>query len=99
MRQMRIRGLAAVLCLPAVLAVSPSLGCAGHTTKTTKVVTTEEPGTAARSAGDAPAASDQSVTTTTTTEDDDRSPGIIGSTFRLVWAVISFPFRVVGALF
>jgi hypothetical protein len=87
------------MCLTGVLALSPNLGCAGHTTKTTKVVTTEEPDGTARSAGDAPVTSDRSVTTTTTTEDDERSPGIIGSSFRLVWAVISFPFRVVGALF
>lgn len=98
MQQKRIRTLVSVLCLTGALTVSTAPGCASHTTKTTKVVTTGEPDTTARSAGDTPVTSERSVTTTTT-EDDDRSPGIIGSTFRLVWAVISFPFRVVGALF
>ncbi len=99
MRQMKImQNLVAGLCLTGILTVSTTPGCASHTTKTTKVVTTEEPDATAQSAGDAPVARDRSVTTTTTTEDNG-SPGIIGSSFRLVWAVISFPFRVIGALF
>ena len=98
MRQMRIRSVVSILCLTGILTFCAAAGCAGHTTKTTKVVTTQDPDRATRGAGDAPLSSDQSVTTTTT-EQDDSSPGIIGSTFRLLWAVASFPFRVVGALF
>lgn len=64
-------------------------------TKTTQSVTTQEP--VAASGTDEPRQASNTVTTTTT-ESDERSPGIIGSTFRLVWAVISFPFRVIGDL-
>jgi hypothetical protein len=68
-------------------------------TKTTQTGTAEEsaPGT-----DDAPQpwpAQTTVTTTTTTTESDESSPGIVGSAFLLVWAVVSFPFRVIGALF
>jgi hypothetical protein len=38
------------------------------------------------------------VTTTTTETEEESSPGIIGSAFGLVGAVIAFPFRVVGGV-
>ena len=41
---------------------------------------------------------EQRAETTTTTETSAPSPGIIGSAFQLVWAVVSFPFRVIGDL-
>jgi hypothetical protein len=40
----------------------------------------------------------ETTVTTTTTETEDSSPGIIGSAFGLVGAVIAFPFRVVGGV-
>jgi hypothetical protein len=40
----------------------------------------------------------QETTVTTTTETEASSPGIIGSAFGLVGAVIAFPFRVVGGV-
>jgi ABC-type phosphate transport system substrate-binding protein len=88
-----------VVLLSGMLALCAAAGCAGsRTTKTTQTVRAEEPALApdtdeARQARSAPT----TVTTTTTTESD--SPGIVGSAFRLVWAVVSFPFRVIGALF
>ncbi len=86
-----------VLCVTGTLATA--VGCASHTKTTTKVVTTREPETAGDSPIEDGRTSASKTVSTTTTESDDRSPGIVGSTFRLVWAVISFPFRVIGALF
>jgi hypothetical protein len=38
------------------------------------------------------------TTTTTETEEDDSSRGVIGSAAQLVWAIVSLPFRLIGAL-
>ena len=84
-----------ILLFSGTLTLCSGVGCAGHTTKTTRTVATQEPAGAA-SADEMH--EDNRTVTTTTTQDDERSPGIIGSTFRLVWAVISFPFRVIGDL-
>ena len=73
-------------------------GCAEHTTKTAQTITTES-APAADTDEMQPPRTVQRTTTTTTTESDNSSPGIVGSAFQLVWAVISFPFRVIGALF
>ncbi len=96
---MPIIALLAVALLSAMLALDPVTGCAGHKTNTVKTVTVEEPDAAAGANEAQQPHPAKRTETTTTTESDDRSPGIIGSAFRLVWAVISFPFRVVGALF
>lgn len=87
--------------LSAMLTLCVAVGCASHTTKTTQTVRTEE---SAPAVGDEEGRSQRSAettetTTTTTTEGDKRSPGIVGSAFGLLWAVVSFPFRVIGALF
>ncbi|MBI4518775.1 MAG: hypothetical protein HY699_23515 [Deltaproteobacteria bacterium] len=90
----------AVGLLLGLLTLGVAAGCASHVTKTTQTVRTEEPAAAADSdeaQPQRPAAS--TVTTSTTTESDKSSPGIVGSAFGLVWALVSFPFRVVGALF
>jgi hypothetical protein len=91
--------LLAVALLSGMLALDPATGCAGHKTNTVKTVTVEEPDTAADPEEAQEPRPLKKTETTTTTESDDSSPGIIGSAFRLVWAVISFPFRVIGALF
>lgn len=82
-----------VLVLGAGLLMGSPLGCAERVSKveTTTAVVDGGPGEA----------QDGSITTTetTTSESEDSSPGIIGSAFGFVWAVISFPFRVIGALF
>ena len=82
-------GAALLMCLTGF---AGGVACSSHQSKT---VRTES--------FDAPAANPDEPptreTTTTTTESDDRSPGVIGSAFHLVWAVISFPFRVIGDLF
>jgi hypothetical protein len=97
---MPIAVLLAVALLSGILALDPVTGCAGHRTSTVKTVTIEEPDPAAGPDDEAQQPRPSKKTeTTTTTESDDSSPGIIGSAFRLVWAVISFPFRVIGALF
>ena len=86
--------------LSGMLALCVAVGCAGHATKTTQTVTTEETAPAAGTDEAPPQRpATTTVTTTTTTESDTRSPGISGSAVGLVWAVISFPFRVIGALF
>ena len=83
-----------------MLTLSVAAGCATHSTKTTQTVTSEESAPAAVTDEVQPQRPDTTtVTTTTTTESDNSSPGIIGSAFGLVWAVVSFPFRVIGALF
>ena len=88
----------AVLMLSGTLTLCAAAGCAARTTKTTQTVAVEEPAAGTDEAPQ-PRPAEQSVTTTSTTTETDRSsPGIIGSTFGLVWAVISFPFRVIGAL-
>jgi hypothetical protein len=70
-------------------------GCGSHQTKTVKTETVEVPATSTND--DLPER--REVTKTTTTEKDDKSPGVIGSAFHFVWAVISLPFRLIGALF
>lgn len=86
--------------LSGMLMLCVASGCASHATKTTQTVRTEE---SAPAVGDEEGRSQRSAetteTTTTTTDSDKRSPGIVGSAFGLLWAVISFPFRVIGALF
>ncbi len=86
----------AVLC--GLLTLSAAPGCAGRSSETTQTTTTEAAPTADDGEMERPGPVER-TTTTTTTESDQSSPGIIGSAFGLVWAVISFPFRVVGALF
>ncbi len=86
--------------LSGLLTLCVAAGCARHVTKTTQTVTAEDPAAAADSDEAQPQRpATSTVTTTTTTESDRSSPGIIGSAFGLVWAVIGFPFRVIGALF
>lgn len=87
-----------VLLLSGTLTLCAGTGCASHTTRTTETVTTQDAGPATGD-GAASEPSASSKTVTTTTRSDGRSPGIIGSTFGLVWAVIAFPFRVIGDLF
>ena len=89
----------AVGLLSGLLTLGVAAGCASHATKTTQTVTTEEPAVAADADESQPQRPATSTVTTTTTESDQRSPGIIGSAFGFVWAVVSFPFRVIGALF
>ncbi len=86
----------AMALLSAVLTAGAATGCASQKTTTVRTVTAGEPDSAANTENARPRA--QTETTTTTTQSD-RSPGVIGSAFRLVWAVIAFPFRVIGDLF
>jgi len=86
-----------VVLLGSLLTLGVTAGCAGET-KTVKTVTVEQPATATLSSETQQPVAARRTETTTTTESDERSPGIIGSAFRLVWAVVSFPFRVVGDL-
>jgi len=88
-----------VALLGSLLTLGATAGCAGHETKTMKTVTVEQPATAVPSTETEQPPATKRTETTTTTESDGSSPGIIGSAFRLVWAVISFPFRVIGDLF
>ena len=89
-----------VVMLSGLLTLCVAAGCASHVTKTTQTVTAEEPAPAAGTDEAQPQRpATTTVTTTTTTESDKSSPGIVGSAFGLVWAVVSFPFRVIGALF
>ena len=91
-----------VVLLSGMLALGTAAGCASRTTKTAQTVVVEEPAPAVDTDDTQPQrerAAKTTVTTTTTTESDKNSPGIIGSAFGLVWAVVSFPFRVIGALF
>ncbi|MBI3785969.1 MAG: hypothetical protein HY270_21465 [Deltaproteobacteria bacterium] len=87
--------------LGGMLTLGTAAGCASHTTKTKQTVAVVEtsPAVDTDDTRPQPAAKSIATTTTTTTENDKRSPGIIGSAFGLVWAVISFPFRVIGDLF
>jgi hypothetical protein len=88
-----------VVMLSGMLTLCAAAGCASHATKTTQTVTAEEPATGTDEAPQPRPAQRTVTTTTTTTESDESSPGIVGSAFGLVWAVVSFPFRVIGALF
>ncbi|MBI4515517.1 MAG: hypothetical protein HY699_06855 [Deltaproteobacteria bacterium] len=83
--------------LSGLLTLCVAAGCASHAT--TQTVTTEEsvPAVATEEAQPQRPAT-TTVTTTTTTESDKTSPRIVGSAFALVWALVSFPFRVIGAL-
>jgi hypothetical protein len=87
-----------VVMLSGMLTFCVAAGCASHTSKTTQTVTAEEPATGSDEASQ-PRPAQRTETTTTRTESNESSPGIIGSAFGLVWAVVSFPFRVIGALF
>jgi hypothetical protein len=86
-----------VALLSGLLTLCAAAGCAGHTTKTAQTTTTES-FPAADTDEMQPPRPVQRTTTATTAESDNSSPGIAGSAFQLVWAVISSPFRVVGAL-
>jgi len=88
-----------VVMLSGTLTLCAAAGCATRTTRTTQTVTAEEPAADTDEAPQPRADQRTVTTTTTTTEGDERSPGIIGSAFGLLWAVVSFPFRVIGALF
>jgi len=91
-----------VVLLSGMLTLGAAAGCASRTTKTERTVAVEEPVPADDTDETRPqraAKTTVTTTTTTTTESDKRSPGIIGSAFGLVWAVVSFPFRVIAALF
>jgi len=86
--------------LSGLLTLCVAAGCASHATKTTQTVTTEESVPAAATDEAQPQRpATTTVTTSTTTESDKSSPGIVGSAFGLLWALVSFPFRVIGALF
>lgn len=88
--------------LSSMLMLGAAAGCASRATRTERTVTIEAPAAAVDTDETPPRrAADTTVTTTTTTttDSDKRSPGIIGSAFGLVWAVVSFPFRVIAALF
>ena len=88
-----------ILLLSLTLTLYTGAGCASHTTKTTQsVTTTEQPAPEMGGNGTDEARPGNKAVTTTTTQSDESSPGIIGSAFHLVWAVISFPFRVIGDL-
>jgi hypothetical protein len=86
----------ALLC--GMLTLCAAAGCAGRTTKTAQTITTEESAPAVDADETQPSPPVQRAVTTTTSESDNSSPGIVGSAFLLVWAVVSFPFRVIGAL-
>ena len=88
-----------VVMLSGTLMLCAAGGCASHVTKTTQTVTAEEPAAGSDDVPQPRPAQSTVTTTTTTTESDESSPGIVGSAFLLVWAVVSFPFRVIGALF
>jgi hypothetical protein len=87
-----------VALLGGFLTLCVAAGCAEHTTKTAQTVTTDSAPAADTDEVQPSHPVQRTTTTTTTTESDHSSPGIIGSAFQLVWAVISFPFRVIGAL-
>ncbi len=86
----------AMALLSAVLTAGAATGCASQKATTVRTVTAGESDSTANTENGRPNAP---TSTTTTTTQSDRSPGIIGSAFRLVWAVIAFPFRVIGDLF
>lgn len=88
-----------VVMLSSILTLCAVAGCAARTTKAMQTVTAEEPAAGTDEAPQRRPAERTVTTTTSTTESDESSPGIVGSAFRLVWAVVSFPFRVIGALF
>lgn len=90
-----------VIILAGMLALFSATGCGSHTTRTTETVAVD-----GSVAGDTelpehglvePGAT--TTTTSTTIESRESSPGIIGSAAQFVWAVVSFPFRVIGSLF
>jgi hypothetical protein len=86
------------------LVVGGVSGCSSGktTTVTTTTVTTplrtDPLATSPINSQEATAPSQETTVTTTTTETEESSPGIIGSAFGLVGAVIAFPFRVVGGV-
>lgn len=92
------------LFLALLLILGGVSGCAGG--KTTTVTTTTvtrpsqtdlSPAATAYSQGTA-APGQETTVTTTTTEEKESSPGVVGSAFGLVGAVIALPFRVVGGV-
>jgi hypothetical protein len=99
-----VKTLSCILFLIVPLVVGGVSGCSGG--KTTTVTTTTvtkplrtDPHAASTVNGQDTAGASQETTVTTTTEtEEESSPGIIGSAFGLVGAVIAFPFRVVGGV-
>ncbi len=98
-RHVRIVVPLAVALLSGMLTLGLATGCSGRKTSTVKTVTVDQPYAASDPVQAQQAPATRRTETTTSTESDDRSPGVIGSAFRLVWAVISLPFRVIGTLF
>lgn len=87
----------ALALLTCTIVIGGSAGCGSHQSKTVQTQTVEAADTASPDeAQRVPEA--KTTTTTTTTEKDDSSPGVISSAAHLVWAVISLPFRLIGAL-
>jgi hypothetical protein len=104
-RMSLVKPLFYVLFMSVLLVVGGVSGCSGgpKTTVTTTTVTTPirtDPASAAsgNSMETAAASQETTVTTTTTETGQESSPGIVGSAFGLVGAVIAFPFRVVGGV-
>jgi hypothetical protein len=92
-----------VLSFALLLVVGSISGCAGGktttvTTTVTKPVHMGTPPAPAVESQHAPSPSQETTVITTTTEERESSPGIVGSAFGFVGAVIAFPFRVVGGV-
>lgn len=100
-----VKTLSCVLVFAMLLMVGGLTSCAGgqKTTVTTTTVTTPiradtlsaHPVNSQEATGPR---QETTVTTTTRETEEEPSPGIIGSAFGLVGAVIAFPFRVVGGV-
>ena len=89
------RKLLATVLIASALTFTALPGCADRTHETTRTTTIEEPAPGTLPEGQAAAA--RRTTTTTTNDEDEGSPGVIGSAFQLVGAIILFPFKVIGA--
>jgi hypothetical protein len=94
-----------ILFMSVLLLAGGVSSCTGgqKTTVTTTTVTTPvraDPASANSDMSVETAAARQETTVTTTTTETEKasSPGIVGSAFGLVGAVIAFPFRVVGGV-
>ena len=94
-----------VLFFVVLLIVGGVSGCTGGqktivtTTTVTSPIRTDTPSARPVNSQEATAPRQETTATTTTTETaEESSPGIIGSAFGLVGAVIAFPFRVVGGV-
>jgi len=89
----------AVVVLSGGLTLCAMIGCGTRTTKTTQTVTSEERVRAVDTDEEQQIEPATTTVTTTTTERDAGSPGIVSSAFLFVWAVVTFPFRVISAIF